>query len=42
MNEYDTEINAKLFNDDLDNIGWEPEVVDDSNEEANELFGYDK
>lgn len=42
MNEYDIEINAELFNDDLDNVGWEPEVVDDSNEEANELFGYDK
>lgn len=42
MNEYDTEINAELFNDDLDNIGWEPELVDDSNEETNELFGYDK
>lgn len=42
MNEYDTEINAELFNDDLDNIGWEPEVVDDSNEEAIEIFGYNK
>ena len=40
--EFDTEINAELFNNDLDDLAWEPEVIDDSNEEANELFGYDK
>lgn len=39
-NEYDLEINSSLFNTDLDEVGWEPEVNDDSNKEAEDLFGY--
>ena len=38
--EFDTEINAELFNNDLDDLAWEPEVQDDSSSEAEERFGY--
>lgn len=37
--EFDTYINAELFDTDLDEIGWEPEVIDDSDSEAEEMFG---
>lgn len=38
--EFDTEINAELFDNDIDEIGWEPEVIDDSNDDAKKKFGY--
>lgn len=38
--EFDTEINAELFNNDLDDLAWEPEVIDDSDKESADLFGY--
>lgn len=41
MEEFDTEINSELFDTDLDNVGWEPEVEDDSDEQAKEFFGYE-
>ena len=35
MNEdYNLEINSSLFDTDLDDIGWEPEVVNDSDIES--------
>lgn len=43
MEEYintEVEINASCFEQDLDEIGYEPEQIDDSNEEAAELYGY--
>lgn len=39
---YETEIDSSLFDNDLDEVGWEPEIIDDSNKEAEDLFGYDK
>lgn len=41
MNEdYNLEINSSLFDTDLDDIGWEPEVVNDSDIESQIEFGY--
>lgn len=41
MNEdYNLEINSSLFDTDLDDIGWEPEVVNDSDVESQIEFGY--
>lgn len=37
---YTEEINSELFDNDLDDIGWEPEIPDDSDKESAELFGY--
>lgn len=34
------EIHIEVFDKDFDDVAWEPEVVDDSDEEAAELFGY--
>lgn len=36
----DIEINEAAFDKDFDEIGWDPEVIDDSDEEAAELYGY--
>lgn len=33
------DIHGETFDKDFDNVGWEPEVKDDSNEEAAELYG---
>lgn len=33
------DIHGETFDKDFDDVGWEPEVVDDSNEEAAELYG---
>lgn len=33
-------INSELFSEDIDNLGFEPEVIDDSCEEAAELYDY--
>ena len=40
IEEYDSTINGELFDKDLDEVGWEPEVQDDSSSEAEERFGY--
>lgn len=40
MEEFNQTINAELFDNDLDNIGWEPETISDSDNEAAEKFGY--
>lgn len=37
---FDVEINAELFDNDYDNVGFEPEVIDDSDDTAAEQFGY--
>lgn len=34
------DIHSETFDKDLDEIGWEPEVIDDSDNESKELFGY--
>lgn len=34
------DINDRAFNTDFDDIGWEPKVEDDSDEEAAKLYGY--
>lgn len=34
------DIHGETFDTDFDEVGWEPEEVDDSDEEAAELFGY--
>ena len=33
------DIHSETFDKDFDDVGWEPEVVDDSDEEAAELYG---
>lgn len=33
------DIHGETFDKDFDDVGWEPEVVDDSDEEAAELYG---
>lgn len=33
-------ISEEVFNQDLDDAGWEPEVVEDSDEEMAQLFDY--
>lgn len=40
MDDFNNYINSELFNNDLDDIGWEPEQPDDSDKESAELFGY--
>lgn len=43
MEEYidtEIEINSSCFSQDLDEVGYEPEEIDDSDEEAKEMFGY--
>lgn len=34
------EIHGEVLDKDFDEVGWEPEVDDDSNEEAAELYDY--
>lgn len=34
------DIHDSTFDKDFDEVGWEPEVVDDSDEEAAEMFGF--
>lgn len=33
------DIHSEVFDEDFDEAGWDPEVVDDSDEEAAELYG---
>ena len=37
---YDLQINSSLFDTDLDEVGWEPEVVDDSDVQSQIEFEY--
>lgn len=37
---YDLQINSSLFDTDLDEVGWEPEVIDDSDVQSQIEFGY--
>lgn len=32
-------IHGEVFDKDFDDVGWEPEVVDDSDDEAAKLYG---
>lgn len=34
------DIHSETFNQDFDEVGWDPKVIDDSDEEAAELYGY--
>lgn len=33
-------IASECFTQDLDDIQWEPEIIDDNSDEMSELFGY--
>ena len=33
------DIHAEVFDKDFDEVGWDPEVVDDSDKDMEELFG---
>lgn len=42
MNEdFNLTINAELFDADLDDVGFDPEIIDDSDDTAAEQFGYE-
>lgn len=34
------DIHGEVFDKDFDDVGWEPEVIDDTDEESQELYGY--
>lgn len=34
------DIQSETFEKDFDDVAWEPEVIDDSDEEAAELYGF--
>lgn len=41
MEDYNTSINSDLFNSDIDDLQFEPEVIkSDNDEELNALLGY--
>lgn len=40
VDECGIEIHSAAFNNDFDEIGWEPEVIDDSDDDAANIFGY--
>ncbi len=40
MDDYSVNINAEVFNQDLDDAGWDPVKVDDSDADAAEMFDY--
>lgn len=40
IEEYDVNIDSSLYDKDLDEVGWEPEVIDDSDKESANKFGY--
>ncbi|WP_291625519.1 hypothetical protein [Clostridium sp.] len=41
MEDYSTSINSDLFNSDIDDLQFEPEVIkSDNDEELNALLGY--
>lgn len=34
------DIHSELLDDDFDNVGWEPEIVNDSSDDEDDIFGY--
>lgn len=38
--DFTTEVNYSVLDKDFDEVAWEPEVIDDSDEEAAEEYGY--
>lgn len=41
MEDYNTSINSDLFNSDIDDLQFEPEIIkSDNDEELNALLGY--
>lgn len=38
--DYSMEMETACFSNDFDEVGWDPVEIDDSNEEAKELYGY--
>lgn len=40
MEDFDMEIDSRLLNNDFDDIEYTPIVIDDSDDEASEMFGY--
>lgn len=41
MEDYNTSINSDLFNSDIDDLQFEPEIIkSDNDEELNTLLGY--
>ena len=34
------DIHSELLDNDFDNVGWEPEIVDDSSDDEDDIFGY--
>ena len=38
--DYSMEMETTCFSTDFDEVGWDPVEIDDSNEEAKELYGY--
>lgn len=39
MNDNTIDIHSETFDKDFDEVGWDPEVIDDFDEEAVELYG---
>lgn len=39
-NEFDTLMSSELFNQDLDDAGWEPESIEDDFDETQSIYGY--
>ena len=40
MEDNDIEIDSRLFNNDFDDIEWNPIIEDDSDNESANMFGY--
>lgn len=40
--EYSVDIHEEVFDKDLDDVGYEPVEIDDSNAEAAERYGYNR
>ena len=39
MNDNTIDIHSETFDKDFDEVNWDPEIIDDSDEEATELYG---
>lgn len=39
-NDITLDIHSETFDKDLDEVGWDPIKIDDSDNESKELFGY--
>lgn len=38
--DYSVDMYVAAFEQDFDDVGWEPEIIDDSDDEAAKIFGY--